>query len=121
MLSLAALYHWSPAVNHASIREHGLRPHSPNTVASGVLPYVALGACPRSAWRLSAAIDWCAEIDYWDLWLAQVAQTDELHVRPTFGPRLDEVIIRGPVPADRLWWVGRRDRGGVPGELLPER
>lgn len=114
---LTPLYHWSPADRHESIRRHGLRPGSDPTVASGRLPYVCLGADPLTAWSISGATGWCTEIEQWDLWLVHIAPTDDLYVRPMFGPKIEEIKVRGCIPPDRIWWIGRRDDTGVPADL----
>ncbi len=112
------LYHWSPSDRYGLIRLHGLRPNQANTVASGSLHYVCASPDPHRAWLLSAATEWCNEIDEWDLWSIRVADTDEIHVRPYFGIRAEEFKLRNPIPADRLWWVGRRNTACVPAETL---
>jgi hypothetical protein len=121
---LPALYHWAPAERHAAITTEGLRPHSVNTVASTNLPYVCLGVEPGVAWNLSGGMEWVSEVPEWDLWQVSIGEGDHVCVRPDFGPRIHEVKVYGPIPPDRVWWVGRR--GSPPltepndGELLPE-
>lgn len=116
---ITRLYHWSPAERYHAIRDGGLKPNSDNTVASSKLHYLCTGLMPDQAWMLSGAMDWCAEIDHWDLWVIAVAPQDELHVRPFYGSMIEEIKIRNPIPPDRLWWAGRRDTAGVPsGELV---
>lgn len=114
-LILSPLYHWSPAERYDSIRAHGLRPGSDPTVAGGRMQHLCLGIDPQRAWSLSGAMDYVNEIEYWDLWLVHVIDTDELHVRTDYGPRIVEVNLRGCVPPDRIWWAGRRYDLGVPG------
>lgn len=109
-MDLPPLYHWSPADRYGSIRERGLVAGSKATVASAELPMVCAGTDPRSAWSLSAAMDWASEIDEWDLWLIHLGQHDEARVRTDYGPRIIEVKIHNTIPPERLWYVGRRDR-----------
>ncbi len=116
---ITRLFHWSPADRYRDIIDKGLKPGSDNTVASGKLHYLCASTLPDQAWLLSGATDWCADIDLWDLWVIAVAPTDELHVRPFFGTVIEEIKIRNPIPADRLWWAGRRDNAGVPTSELP--
>ncbi len=118
MLSSLPLYHWSPSDRYDSIRLHGLRPRQEQTVASGPLHYICASPDPRRAWLLSAATDWCSEIDEWDLWSIHVADSDEIHVRPFYGTQAEEFKIRNPIGADRLWWVGRRNNAAVPATIL---
>lgn len=106
---LGPLYHWSPAARHDDIHRDGIKPGAPSTVASVPLPYVCLGFDPASAWAISGAMEWVSEVDKWDLWLVRLGDGDSVQVRPDFGPRLQEVKVHNPIPADRLWWVGRRD------------
>jgi hypothetical protein len=116
---IGPLFHWSPADRFESIRLNGLRPGQPPTVASGSLHYICASPDPRAAWVISGAVEWCAEVEHWDLWLIHLQKSDELHVRPFFGTQIEEIKIRNPISADRLWWVGRRDIASIPGELLP--
>lgn len=112
---MTPLYHWAPAHRYDSIRRDGLRPASDPTVAGGRLQYLCLGPDPRRAWAISGAMDYVSEIEYWDLWQVHLVDGDELYVRPDFSPVVDEVKCRTPIPADRLWWIGRRYDLGVPG------
>lgn len=109
-----ALYHWSPSTRYESIRQYGLKPGSESVVASDRLHYLCVGVDPARAWTLSGGIEWCAEIEQWDLWSFRPNSTDELYVRPFFGRQIEEIKLRNPVSAERLWWVGRRDVTGVP-------
>jgi hypothetical protein len=116
---LTPLYHWSPADRFDSIRDRGLMTNQEATVASTPLTYLCFGTTPQLAWRISGAMDWVSEIVHWDLWLAHIAETDEVTVRGNYGPQLEEVNIRGHIPPDRLWWCGRRDVTGHPSFLGP--
>lgn len=107
-MRLGALYHWSPADRFEEIWRSGLRPHAGPTVASGSLCYVCLSPDPSTAWSLSGAMDWVSDVDEWDLWLVRLGEGDHVCVRGEFGPRIEEVKVYGHLPADRLWWVGRR-------------
>lgn len=114
---LTPLYHWAPADRHDAIHREGLRPGSEPTVARTHLQYVCLGADPAMAWKISGAMEWVSEIEVWDLWQARICADDELLVRPTYGPLIEEIKVRGPIPPDRLWWVGRRSDTGVAAHL----
>lgn len=118
---LTPLYHWAPATRYESIREHGLRPGQPPTVASGQLTYLCLGPDPKLAWAISGAMDFVNEIEHWDLWQVHLVSGDELHVRSEFGPVIQEVKLRGCIPPDRLWWIGRRYDLGVPHQCMELR
>lgn len=107
-MQLGALYHWSPADRFDEIYRTGLRPHCAPTVASGTLAYICLSPDPSTAWSLSGAMDWVSEVDEWDLWLARIAPGDHVCIRGEFGPLIEEVKVYGALPADRLWWAGRR-------------
>ncbi len=115
---ITALYHWAPAQRWAQINREGLRPFSKNTVASGTLHYLCSSPDPAEAWLLSGAVEWCAEIEQWDLWRIRLAPGDQVHVRPFFGNQIEEVKIVNAIPADRLWYVGRRDVTCVPTDQL---
>jgi hypothetical protein len=110
-VELGLLYHWSPADRFDAIYRDGLRPHAPNTVASSTLPYVCLSPSPAAAWSLSGGMDWVSEVDEWDLWMVRLADGDQVCIRGEFGPKIEEVKVYGPLPADRLWWVARRITG----------
>lgn len=71
---------------------------------------VCCGVDPQGAWMLSAGTEWCSHIPEWDLWQVQIGGDDHVWVRPEYGPRVYEVRIVGPVPPERVWWVGRRPR-----------
>ncbi len=115
---ISALYHWSPAERWKDINAHGLQPFSRNTVASGSLHYLCSSPDPAEAWMLSGATEWCSEVEQWDLWQIRLAPGDEVHVRPFFGDHIQEVKIHNAIPADRLWWIGRRDISCVPADQL---
>jgi hypothetical protein len=118
-VDLSTLYHWSPAARYDGIVRDGLRPGCPPTVAGGPLTYLCLSPSPSAAWAISGAMDYVNEISNWDLWQVSLIDGDELYVRPEFGPYIHEVKLRGSVPPDRLWWVGRRYEMGVPAETVP--
>jgi len=111
---LPSLYHWSPAERYESITLSGLVAGSPPVTASTALHRVSVSPDPQVAWTLSGAMDWNSEHEVWDLWLVRLADGDACYVRPGFGPHIGEIQIAGSVPADRVWFVGRRDRDGVP-------
>lgn len=107
---LDPLFHWSPADRFERIFAEGLRPNGEPTVASVALPHVALALDPAMAWTLSGAMEWVSEVDAWDLWQVTIADGDQVVVRPEFGPEIREIKVHGPIPPDRLWWCGRRNR-----------
>lgn len=110
---LPALYHWSPTSRREAILRDGLRMDADATVCSGdpighPFRCICLSPSPSAAWSLSGAMEWCQEIEAWDLWQVRLADGDEVHIRPDFGPVIQEIKVRTPIPADRLWWVGER-------------
>lgn len=107
-MQLPALYHWSPSDRFDVIYREGLRPHAAATVASGTLPYLCLSPDPATAWSLSGAMDWVSEVAEWDLWQTRIVDGDQIVIRGEFGPTVQEIKLYGPVPASRLFWVGRR-------------
>lgn len=111
---LSPLYHWSPADRHNAIRREGLQVGCSPTVASVTQPHVCLGVDPASAWRISGAMPFMADVDEWDLWQVRLCDDDEVYPGPTFGARLQEVNVRNAISPERLWWVGRRQGIGVP-------
>ena len=106
-MQLPALYHWSPADRHDTIRENGLVPGSPNHVATAPQPHICLCPTPSSAWGLSGGVD-LVDCDAWDLWQVRLAPADEVHIPDMWGNQLREVNVRNQIPADRLWWIARR-------------
>jgi hypothetical protein len=54
-------------------------------------------------------MEWASEIEEWDLWLVDLADGDEIHIRAEFGPNLYEIRVRNAIPADRVWWVAQRE------------
>ncbi len=107
-MNLQLLYHWSPADRFDSINRYGLIAGSPITVASSALETICLGPDPRTAWSISGAMDWVSEVDEWDLWLVALADTDNVHIRPEFGARINEIKVRNSIPRERIWHAGRR-------------
>lgn len=114
---LDTLFHWSPAERYDDINTNGLIAGSKETVASGPLVTVCLGVDPQGAWSLSGAMEWCSEIDMWDLWQVRLADGDEVQPRAEFGPRIVEIKVRNSIARDRVWFVGRRRVSG--GECGP--
>ena len=107
-MRLDVLYHWSPVERRADIAAQGLRPGSTPNVAGYPLTYVCLGTTPSAGWSLSGAMEWMSEIDEWDLWQVRLVDGDDIRVRPDFLPTIREVKVHGPIPADRIWYVGTR-------------
>lgn len=74
-------------------------------------PYLCFGTTPKGAWRYSGGMGYEHFEQYeagWDLWQVTLADRDEVHVLPSWGPAICEVRIHNAIPADRVWWVGRR-------------
>lgn len=119
MTQLGPLFHWSPEGRRAAIRAEGLQPFSHPTLhceddrGPVGFPYVCLGTNPSSAWRLSGDMGWATEVEAWDLWQIDLAESDEVHVMPEFGARIKEIRIRNAIAADRCWWVASRQQQGA--------
>lgn len=107
---LGPLYHWSPSDRFGSIMSHGLIIGSKPAVCSTAVQQISFGFDPQSAWRLSGAMQWTSEIEKWDLWQVTIGEKDECRVRSEFGPLLWEVKVCNDIPAERVWFVGRRDQ-----------
>lgn len=110
---LTALFHWSPADRRETILSEGLRPYAPPAVSGGDIawPYLCFGTSPQGAWRYSGGMGYEHFEEYeagWDLWQVTLAERDEVHVLPCWGPAVHEVRVHNAIPADRLWYVGRR-------------
>lgn len=103
---LATLYHWSPVARRPAILNEGLRPSCKTTLDSSPSGEVCLSASPAQAWELSGDLGLVS--GQWDLWQVTIAETDEVHVLPQWGPRVREVRVRGLIPADRCWLVASR-------------
>lgn len=72
-------------------------------------PWICLGSCPSGAWLLSGDTGWGRDADSdWDLWEVVLGDQDEVHVRPSWGAEVEEVRVHNSIPADRLWYCGRR-------------
>jgi hypothetical protein len=114
-LALPPLYHWSPRERREAIRDEGLKPYRRSTTLADPAAEwahgfgcVCLAPTPARAWALSGDMQHLSEIEAWDLWQVALADTDEVRVRAEFGPRIQEVRVFNPIPADRLWWVATR-------------
>lgn len=112
---LPVLYHWAPSDRYDMIDKQGLVAGSKPTVSSEAVTSVSLSADPQTAWSLSGAMEWCSDVDQWDLWMVRLAEHDEVQVRAEFGPRIQEVKVRNSIGRDRVWFVGRRAFSGVQG------
>jgi hypothetical protein len=113
-MELTPLYHWSPSDRREAIRQDGLRPRQPSTVTRDFIqPHVCLGPDPQTAWSISGAMTWVADIEQWDLWMVHVGKKDSVHVLPEFGARIREIHVSNPIPANRIWLVGTRDSTGI--------
>jgi hypothetical protein len=71
-------------------------------------PYICLGTTPSAAWGLSGDMDWVSEVEEWDLWQVNLAENDEVHIRPDFGWDVKEVRVHNAIGSDRVWWVATR-------------
>ena len=107
-MKLGPLYHWSPADRYASIKKDGLTVGHDATVSTHGEPQLCFGPDPASAWSLSGAMDWVAQIDEWDLWQISLRDTDAVHVRAVWGDEITEIRVDGPIEPSRCWHVGRR-------------
>jgi hypothetical protein len=63
------------------------------------------------AWGLSGAFGPQTEIERWDLWQVYLPERAEVHVRPTWGDKIEEVKVYTVIPPDHLWFCGER---GIP-------
>lgn len=117
-MRLSPLYHYSPHDRYGSILRYGLRAGQPPTVSSCAQQHICLGPDPREAWRISGAMSWVSDVESWDLWQVELDETDEVHVRSEYGPTVREIMVRGVIAPQRLWWIGRRYDLGVPAELI---
>lgn len=120
-MRLGALYHWSPADRHDSIRRDGLVPHSMSVVCTQPYEFVCLAPDAATAWQLSGAvafeINGFVSPQGWDLWQVTLDDGDEVHPRAEFGPVISEVQVRNHIPADRMFYLGRRTRATPPATL----
>lgn len=125
------LFHWSPADRYEDILSNGLRVLSPGvdttpqfndqgeTTGTEVYlrwPWICFSSDPMAAWQLSGDITgaWShpeeeGGIRAWDLWQITTDVNDEIHIRPEFGNRIEEVRIHNGIPVDRIRWVARRE------------
>lgn len=111
-LNIGIVYHWSPSGNRVEITRDGLKPYSTATSADKQygFPYVCFGTTPSSAWGLSGDTGWGGEIEEWDLWQAQVIESDNVSIRTDFDmPYIREIRIHNAVAGDRLWYVATRE------------
>lgn len=73
--------------------------------------HLCFATTPRGAWRYSGGMGYEHFEEHeagWDLWQVTLAEPDEVHVLPVWGPTICEVRVRNAIPADRVWWVARR-------------
>jgi hypothetical protein len=113
-MRLPPLYHWSPQSRREAIRSEGLKPYSPPAVSMDPssewahgFGCVCLGLSASAAWGLSGDLQHLTD-EAWDLWQVGLADSDEVRIRAEFGPKIQEVRVFNPIPADRIWWVGQR-------------
>lgn len=106
---LGQMYHWSPSVRRVDILKTGLQVYSEAcTHADGTLrwPYICLSPHPSAAWALS--VDMQPDIEEWDLWQVSVPDNAEVHVRPFWGRRIEEIKVYTSIPADHIFFCGER-------------
>lgn len=110
-MRLDPLFHWSPRDRRQQILAEGLRPYAAPVCHHGRdlrWPYVCLAATPSAGWSLSGMAHPGGDEIAWDLWQVRLDRHDEVHVRETWGPDVEEVRVRSAIPADRVWLVGER-------------
>lgn len=110
-MNLYPLFHWSPAERREAIRSQGLQPYSypvTHTTQDHRFHYICLSPTPSMGWGLSGAMEWVSEVDDWDLWQVEIPPKAEVHVRPQWGPTIEEVKVYSPIPVDYIWYVGTR-------------
>lgn len=121
------LFHWSPSENRVNILREGLRVYSKATVTSGDYrwPYISLSPRPSLAWGLSAEFITQMNgdpIEEWDLWEVQIPEDAEMHVRPFWGWRLEEVKVYSSIPFTHVWFVGERTQlSAIEDEIIKSR
>lgn len=114
-MRIPPLYHWSPVERRKEIRSEGIKPYSMPTVMSDPKlhsPYTCFSSTPSQAWGLSGDFTIGRDggvFEQWDLWQINLAENDEVHIRPEFGPTIQEFKVYTVIPADRVWWVGVRE------------
>lgn len=104
---LHPLFHWSPADRRPGIVRRGLRISSRPTCDSIPWSRICASLSPSHAWVHSAAIVGERGSE-WDLWMIQLAPSDEVHVQPMYGNVIGEIRIHNDIPKSRLWHVGTR-------------
>jgi len=108
-LRIKSLYHWSPSENRKSILQDGLKIVSPSlNKPDGYFSYICLGTTPSSAWGLIPVDPVEYEKDSWDLWQVSLSDSDHIDIRGDHVPYVREIRVNNSIPADRVWWVGKR-------------
>jgi hypothetical protein len=102
---LHPLFHWAPTNRRQAIARRGLRINSSPTINSDRSGYLCFSQSPSQAWILSAALGQCGE--EWDCWQVSLDH-DEVHVRPFFGNRIEEIRVHNHIPKARCWLIGTR-------------
>lgn len=107
-----ALYHWSPRERLPSIKRSGLMPGkqpfgctSIGSVHDGE-PVLCFSTDPAAAWAYS--IGAFRLTGMFDLWQAFLNDSDAVHYRSDYGPRIIEVRVANRIPKSRLVWIGER-------------
>lgn len=110
---LGLLYHWAPSARRDDILKHGLQVYSEPCVQSDRSPYICLSPHPSQGWALSVDIvNGSREddpVELFDLWQVDVPDGAEVHFRPFWGRRVEEIKVYTSIPADHIWYVGTRD------------
>lgn len=92
------------------ILQNGLLIYSDSVTHNGEhrWPYVCFGPTPSVAWALSGDFIQESEFEEWDLWMYRIREEDSVHVRPNFGPSVEEIKIHNSIPPGCLWYVATR-------------
>lgn len=118
MSEIGPLYHWSPRDRLASIRKLGLVPGKRNFHGSTYInhvtseeeeylqPSVSFSLDAATAWNYSHGC-WKSEGEF-DLWMVVLNPSDEVHVQPCWGSRINEIRVANRIPKKRLTWIGER-------------
>jgi len=112
---LGPLYHWSPRERLKGIKRLGLVPGKKkypyvNNVTGEKEFYiqdsVSFSLDPATAWNYSHGC-W-RSVGTFDLWQVFLNPSDEVHIQPNWGGRINEVRVKNRIPKSRLIWIGER-------------
>lgn len=109
MIRFGDLYHWSPAERRAQIIRRGLATGRSSVTHSDDFraPYVCLSPSPLRAWVLSGDIVGAVG-QTWDLWQVRLDDSDDVRLRPDWGPEIMEIRVHNRIPRGRVWRVAER-------------